>query len=735
MRVISLGWTTSIQKTSGEKAPAALSFIALISVALSYFGSFFLQTPWENDPIFLHSAFEGACISVAVFTFLTMWQNYERCSHINRVIGFGFLLVGFFDFMHTYYYPALNHHPMGFVDLSSRYWLLGRLTEGITLTLGTFNFFGRLQKRWVGLIITITIGLTLSYAVYAYQGLFPLLLTENGGVTAAKVIIEYVITGLFLLNIILLYPTINREDSIIEKYLVVALMIAILAEKAFASYASLSSFDYTFGHVLKVLYYFYLYKGLFASTVSHPYRYYETILNELPLGIVNFDKQENIRFVNYEAAKLIGVTPSELIGLNASDFEKRFYRNREKCTIRDVRPDTKRFYNFLRTIEYGTAKVELELSGFQFSRGGWLVYFNDAKIAQQFENLQLQTKTILNSMDSMVLVTDARDRVTMCNNSFLYLTGLTEPEVVNEKISKVKHILELKLSKPNKVKKIHEVIEGKFRSMNGVHRDIILNLNSVKGANGNIIGTVAVATDVSSVRKEADRLRQREKLAVLGQMAAGIGHEIRNPMTTVRGFLQLLGEKKQFASQKAVLDLMISELDRANAIITEFLMLARTKQTNLKFQNLNDILDHLYPLIEANAFTQNKQTKYVPGAISSLELNKNEISQLIMNLVRNGLEAMEAGGLLTIRTYQNENRVLLTIEDEGSGISTEHLEKVGTPFFTTKDNGTGLGLATSFTIAEAHNAQIDIESSSKGTKFNISFPVPDGIHDQDTMIV
>lgn len=250
-----------------------------------------------------------------------------------------------------------------------------------------------------------------------------------------------------------------------------------------------------------------------------------------------------------------------------------------------------------------------------------------------------------------------------------------------------------------------------------------------------MIGNVVVATDISSARKEAERLRQREKLAVLGQMAAGIGHEIRNPMTTVRGFLQLLGERNQYAAQKPIFELMISELDRANSIITEFLMLARTKHTKMKFQNLNDILNHLYPLIEADAFNQNKQIRYIPGTIPSLKLNRNEISQLVMNLVRNGLEAMKAGGILTIRTNLIDDKVLLVVEDEGCGIPVENLAKVGTPFFTTKDDGTGLGLATSFTIAETHNAQVDIKSSSKGTKFYISFQLPDMLQDQGKMIV
>ena len=229
------------------------------------------------------------------------------------------------------------------------------------------------------------------------------------------------------------------------------------------------------------------------------------------------------------------------------------------------------------------------------------------------------------------------------------------------------------------------------------------------------------AAELIIANKELARL---ERLNLVGQMAAGIGHEIRNPMTTVRGYLQLLGKKPEYAARKATFDLMISEVDRANAIITEFLSLAQTKQTELKSQDLNNILNNLYPHIEADAFTQNKQIRFILGEIPNLELNRSEITQLVLNLTRNGLEAMQERGCLTVKSYVEDCKVVLGIADVGCGIPPENLRKVGTPFFTTKDSGTGLGLAICYKIAESHNAKIDIDSSFRGTTFSISFPIP-----------
>jgi len=154
-------------------------------------------------------------------------------------------------------------------------------------------------------------------------------------------------------------------------------------------------------------------------------------------------------------------------------------------------------------------------------------------------------------------------------------------------------------------------------------------------------------------------------------------------------------------------------------------MIPTRRPTELKSQDLNDILNNLYPLIEADTFTQNKQLNFILGEMPNLELNGNQITQLILNLTRNGLESMQERGCLIVKSYVGDGKVVLAIEDEGCGIPPENLRKVGTPFFTTKDFGTGLGLATCYKIAESHNAKIDIDSSSRGTTFFISFPIPE----------
>ncbi|MDR3540436.1 MAG: PAS domain S-box protein [Desulfosporosinus sp.] len=232
---------------------------------------------------------------------------------------------------------------------------------------------------------------------------------------------------------------------------------------------------------------------------------------------------------------------------------------------------------------------------------------------------------------------------------------------------------------------------------------------------------LAVKFDITEIRQYQKELLRLDRLSLIGEMAAGIAHEIRNPMTIVKGFLQILGERKENQQNKEYYDLMIEELNRANSIISEFLSLAKNKTVALKMQNLNSIIEAIYPLIQADAMINDIYIKLELEKISDLLLDEKEIRQLILNLVRNGLEAITSGGNLTIRTYLEGSEAVLAVQDRGNGIPAEILDKIGTPFFTTKDNGTGLGLATCYSIAARQNASIKIDTGHEGTTFYVRF--------------
>lgn len=239
---------------------------------------------------------------------------------------------------------------------------------------------------------------------------------------------------------------------------------------------------------------------------------------------------------------------------------------------------------------------------------------------------------------------------------------------------------------------------------------------SLKGALETIL---LIIRDITQQKKLEKQLIRLDRLNTTGEIAAGIAHEIRNPMTTVRGFLQLLSKKNP--AYRTYYSLMIEELDSANAIITEFLSLAKNKMVNRRYCNLNDIIKAISPLLQSDATLTDKIVALELGDIHELLLDDKEIRQLIINLVRNGLEAIEAKEVVTIRTFEDKEDVVLSIADQGQGINPEILKNIGIPFQTTKDTGTGLGLAICYSIAARHKAKINVETSENGTEFFIRF--------------
>jgi len=245
----------------------------------------------------------------------------------------------------------------------------------------------------------------------------------------------------------------------------------------------------------------------------------------------------------------------------------------------------------------------------------------------------------------------------------------------------------------------------------------------VKEASGRVVAVEGIIRDVTSrVLMEQDMSRL-DRLNVAGQMAANLAHEVRNPLTTLRGYLQLLGNKQEFVSYKNKFSMMLEEVDRTNTIITEYLSLSKNKVVDMHSCSLNDIVMSLYPLLQVDAVASNVEVDLDLGQTPELWLDDKEIKQLILNLTRNAIEAMPTGGRMRISTAANGEAIILSVQDEGGGISQQVMENLGKPFLTTKENGTGLGMAICYRIAGRHHAKLDIETGPPGTTINVKFPV------------
>lgn len=336
---------------------------------------------------------------------------------------------------------------------------------------------------------------------------------------------------------------------------------------------------------------------------------------------------------------------------------------------------------------------------------------------------ELLNKTFNCNPFPMVIISRKHEIILEVNKTFLRRSGYTRKELIGVRLTDLGILVDarehLKIMREIKKKGFVYNFEARLSPRPG-ETAIFLFSGCIITWHGEecVLGIANEITELKRYQQEAARL---ERLHLVGQMAAGIGHEIRNPITTVRGFLQLLKGKERYAQDQGYLDLMIEEIDRANTIITEYLSLARNKVVDKKRQSLNERIEALFPLLSADVTKNDIGIHLELGAIPELLIDKNEIYQLLLNLVRNGIEAMAPGGLLTIKTFQAGSEVVLAVQDQGQGIAPEVLEKIGTPFFTTKNTGTGLGLATCYSIAHRHQARIEVETGGSGTTFYVKF--------------
>ncbi|KAB2954357.1 PAS domain S-box protein [Heliorestis acidaminivorans] len=358
-----------------------------------------------------------------------------------------------------------------------------------------------------------------------------------------------------------------------------------------------------------------------------------------------------------------------------------------------------------------------------------LIYIAGRDITEQKETLRklhlseaLFSKVFHANPNPMAINEIDNCKFTEVNDSFLEVTGFTREEVLWKSPEEINlwNKDDVNLQIIHNAPSLARNIEKNIYIKSGELRNWLLSIEIIE-LNGKLC-YVTAANDITELKKFEKEIAELDRLNLVAQMAAGIGHEIRNPMMIVRGYLQVLSHKEEQSINKEKFNIMIDELDRANEIITEFLSLAKHRAENRKEHNLNQILQYLYPLIRANATLAQKDIVMDLQEIPELLLDEKEIRQLILNITRNGLEAMDNGGTLQIFTYSEKDQIILAVQDEGKGIEEDHTKKIGTPFFTTKDQGTGLGLAVCQSIVKRHNAVMSFESNEKGTTFYIAFP-------------
>lgn len=404
-------------------------------------------------------------------------------------------------------------------------------------------------------------------------------------------------------------------------------------------------------------------------------------------------------------------------------FKKRIHQLHNGLTVGFSEQAWKRLDGEIIDVEIRTSFVTYK------GRNAELVILNDLSSQKKFhtylqKSRERYQRLIQNSIDTIAVI--HKDKWVFMNESGIKLFGASDyTDVIGKNIYSFLH------------HEYHQKVKEKLNQVMNGQTEVVVTRQNWISRTKQIVFTemVCIPTtyfddpavqiilrDLTERKKTEEMMLQSEKLSLVGQLAAGIAHEIRNPLTAIKGFLQLMKSEKNENSQ--YLEIVFSELNRMEIILSELLMLAKPQQSMFKKENIHNALTEVILLLETEAHLNNVLIeKHLYSECEHVYCDQNQLKQVFINLIKNAIEAMPKGGVISITTKTESDGVTIIIEDNGEGIPEEILKKIGQPFVTTKEKGTGLGLMITYKIIENHQGTIEVKSEKeKGTIFTIKLP-------------
>lgn len=340
---------------------------------------------------------------------------------------------------------------------------------------------------------------------------------------------------------------------------------------------------------------------------------------------------------------------------------------------------------------------------------------------------------ILNSIDAIIGF-DNEYKIFLWNKGAENIFGFTKAEVIGKDFSFLipYHLI----IKGEKDFLINEVVEKGFIANHETERitktgevkNVSISRFAVLNEENEIIGSVGIIRDITPLKKLQEELREKENLALIGEVVSSIAHNLSNPLNIISGNADfLLFDKKENDKDYEEIKIILDETTRITKSIRHLLNFSRPLHTEKKENNINDlILKVISEFKFINGSNKIKIKKKLNKEIPDFTFDKSQIEEVISNLITNAIQAIPKEGEITVITNSLKNKVILEISDNGNGIPKENLSKIFLPFYSTKEygKGTGLGLAISKRVISEHGGDITVESKvGKGTKFKISFPI------------
>ncbi|MBS8265427.1 PAS domain S-box protein [Mesobacillus boroniphilus] len=349
------------------------------------------------------------------------------------------------------------------------------------------------------------------------------------------------------------------------------------------------------------------------------------------------------------------------------------------------------------------------------------------RMEQTLEESESKYRLIAENTSDLIMVMNKAHSISYFSPSHELALGYKVPELEKIEICKLIH--------PDDVVNFRETItkimknkeslpvEFRFQHINGKWLDFESRCMPVIDDSQTIEHIVIISRDISERKKAEEILLQSEKLSIVGELAAGVAHEIRNPLTTIKGFVQLYGKEN---SSDEINNLLLSELERIETITSEMLSLGKPQAIQLNRANLCDLIDHTVEFLSPQANMKNIQfSRSYLSTDFYITCEKNQIKQVFLNVFKNAMEAMPKGGNIDIKLQKGiDGECIISVQDEGCGIPEELLPRLGEPFYSLKEKGTGLGLMICHKIIKQHNGAISYHSKlNNGTLVEIKLPL------------
>jgi two-component system sensor histidine kinase HydH len=334
-------------------------------------------------------------------------------------------------------------------------------------------------------------------------------------------------------------------------------------------------------------------------------------------------------------------------------------------------------------------------------------------------------------MASGVLSVDRQGKIISCNQVAIDLLGLEQMKAnrinlktkLNFQTTGIKEVFDHCYTMPYR--------EIQYQKNTTETAPLGISVSPIHGDDGTCNEVVLIVRDLREIKRLEEKVMRSEKLAAVGQLAAGLAHEIRNPLSSIRGFAQFLRHAlKDKPREQEYAEIMIRELDRINRVVSDLLSFANPKAAELAPTSADELVNHVIQLVEADAQSKDITIdRHIDTKIGEMYLDAYQMTQAFLNLLLNSLKFVHKGGRIEVKALLREDgsQFVFQVTDDGPGISPENMTKIFDPFFTTRETGTGLGLAIVHKIAENHQGDIDVESpppgKTKGCRFTIRIPM------------